>query len=142
MCYHRHKAHADPYIRVGEQDLTAHVDFTALRLAGSKTGLQPAGFTDQHHFLVGLGIAEEVRPVPSEEEGGTVQALNRNLAIKNLLLPGGLGGTFKVLIQQKGLNPDLAKTLSGLKSPLFKVSDLSVQRFGKTTPWSAPHFPR
>jgi SAM-dependent MidA family methyltransferase len=90
--------------------------------------------TDQHHFLVGLGIAEEVRPVPSEEGGGAIQALSRNLAIKNLLLPGGLGGTLKVLIQQKGLNPDQAKTLSGLKSPLFKVADLSRQKFGRTTP--------
>ncbi len=126
MCYHRHRAHADPYIHVGEQDMTAHVDFSALTLAGRKAGLEPVGFTDQNHLLMGLGIARDVRPVPARQEGeGAIKALYRNLAIKNLLLPGGLGGTLKVLVQRKGIAEEKAQSLSALKSALFKVSDLS-----------------
>ncbi len=124
MCYHRHRAHADPYIHVGEQDLTAHVDFTALAMAGREEGLEPAGFTDQHHALVGLGVAEEVRSVPPGEGEEAIRALHRNLSIKNLLLPGGLGGALKVLIQHKGVASEKALALSSLQSALYKASDL------------------
>ncbi len=124
MCYHRHRAHADPYIHVGEQDLTAHVDFTALAMAGREEGLAPAGFTDQHHALVGLGVAEEIRSVPPGEGEEAIRALHRNLSIKNLLLPGGLGGALKVLIQHKGVAPGKAQALSSLQSALYKASDL------------------
>jgi SAM-dependent MidA family methyltransferase len=124
MCYHRHRAHADPYIHVGEQDLTAHVDFTALAMAGREEGLAPAGFTDQHHALVGLGVAEEVWSVPPGEGEEAIRALHRNLSINNLLLPGGLGGALKVLIQHKGVAPGKAQTLSSLQSALYKTSDL------------------
>jgi SAM-dependent MidA family methyltransferase len=126
MCYHRHRASVDPYLGVGEQDLTAHVDFTSLVLSGRKGGLEPAGFTDQHHLLMGLGVAEDIRPIPEGEDEDAIRSVYHNLAIKNLLLPGGLGGTLKVLVQQKGLPEETARNLSGLKSALFKVSDLSV----------------
>ena len=128
MCYHRHRAHADAYIHVGEQDMTAHVDFSSLTLAGMDTGLHAVGFTDQHHALVGLGIAKELSPLAESAEGDQLGGLYRNLAIKNLLLPGGLGGTLKVLLQEKGVGAEKAKGLSAIQSPLYQVRELFSQR--------------
>ena len=128
MCYHRHRAHADAYIHVGEQDMTAHVDFSSLTLAGMDTGLHAVGFTDQHHALVGLGIARELSPLVESAERDQLGGLYRNLAIKNLLLPGGLGGTLKVLLQEKGVGAEKAKGLSAIQSPLYQVRELFSQR--------------
>ncbi len=128
MCYHRHRAHADAYIHVGEQDMTAHVDFSSLALAGMDTGLHTAGFTDQHHALVGLGIAGELSPLAESAEGDHIGGIYRNLAIKNLLLPGGLGGTLKVLLQEKGVGEEEAKGLSAIQSPLYQVGELFPKR--------------
>jgi SAM-dependent MidA family methyltransferase len=71
----------------GERDITSHVDFTAVRLAGESVGLATLGFLDQTYFLMGLGA-------------GSLDAgdLKRRLALKTLLMPGGLGSTHKVLI--------------------------------------------
>jgi SAM-dependent MidA family methyltransferase len=71
----------------GERDITSHVDFTAVRLAGESAGLATLGFLDQTYFLMGLGAG-------SADAGD----LRRRLALKTLLMPGGLGSTHKVLI--------------------------------------------
>ncbi len=60
MCYHRHQADDNPYERVGEKDITAHVDFTALQKAGQEVGLQTLWFGEQYRFLLGLGFFEEL----------------------------------------------------------------------------------
>ena len=93
MCYNRHKAHANPYIHVGEQDITTHVDFSSLALAGMEVNMHTVGFTDQHHALVGLGIANELVPLMNTKETNSPEGIRRNLAIKTLLLPGGRGGS-------------------------------------------------
>jgi len=77
--------------RPGRQDITAHVDFTSIRTIAEAEGLETLGFLDQTYFLLGLGGA--VDP-------GT---LKQRLALKTLLLPGGLGSTHKVLILGKGV---------------------------------------
>ena len=115
VCYYRHTAHEDPYVRVGGQDITAHVDFTHLARAGREAGVQLTGFTDQLHFLMGLGAPG----LASKAFGG--DTLRQSLALKTLLLPGGLGGTMKILIQHKG---DFSGALSGLKSSPFRNSEL------------------
>ncbi len=97
MAYYRHGTCEDPYVRVGEQDLTAHVNFSALAHWGEKEGFKVLGFLPQAHFLLGLGILDLL----SEEEGRE----GERLAAKALLLPGGMGETFKVLIQAKGVEP-------------------------------------
>ncbi len=97
MAYYRHQAEESPYVRVGEQDLTSHVNFSALAHWGEKWGLKVLGFLPQGHFLLGLGILDQL----SQEEEGEVE----RLAAKALLLPGGMGDTFKVLIQGKGVSP-------------------------------------
>jgi SAM-dependent MidA family methyltransferase len=97
LAYRDHVAHEGLYEAVGEQDLTAHVDFTALVLAGRAVGLELTGFTNQLNFLMGLGIAAEMERLdPASPEFGALRALIR---------PGGMGDTFKILIQHRGLTP-------------------------------------
>ncbi|HHL39388.1 MAG TPA: class I SAM-dependent methyltransferase [Deltaproteobacteria bacterium] len=99
-CHHRHRVCDDPYVRVGEQDITAHVDFTALSLYGRRAGLEVEGFTTQHYFLLALGILEELEEVGGGP--GEIEKIRRNQAVKGLLMPGGMGSVFKVLVQRKG----------------------------------------
>jgi SAM-dependent MidA family methyltransferase len=86
--------------RPGEQDLTAHVDFTSIRAAAEAEGLTTLGFLDQTYFLLGL-----------LQKGGREFFSEKNAqALKTLLLPGGLGSTHKVLILGKDIG---APPLSG-----------------------------
>jgi SAM-dependent MidA family methyltransferase len=86
----------------GAQDITAHVDFTSLRQAATDAGLDVLGFLDQTYFLMGL--------VPRLAHLDRPEAFRQRLALKTLLLPGGLGSTHKVLILGKGVG---APPLSG-----------------------------
>jgi SAM-dependent MidA family methyltransferase len=111
-CYAGQRRLECPYVRVGRQDLTAHVDFSALVRAGRESGLELTGFTDQTSFLLGLGAAEamETRLAACDD----VQREVELAALKMLLAPdsmGGMGRAFKVLIQQKGVE---SPRLSGL----------------------------
>ncbi len=83
--------------RPGEQDITAHVDFTTVRATAAAAGMETLGFLDQTYFLLGLG-AEEMARI----DGG-VETLKQRLALKTLLMPGGLGSTHKVLLLGKGV---------------------------------------
>ena len=108
--YYRHTVVDSPYVRVGQQDLTAHVDFTSLALAGQDVGLEVTGFTNQLHFLIGLGIESTFAGLDPESP--------QVAAMRELLRPDGMGTTYKVLIQHKGM---LAPQLYGLQSrPYFK----------------------
>lgn len=106
MAYEHHQAVEDIYTRVGQRDLTAHVNFSALARWGEDFGFSVTGFTDQSHFLMSLGILETL------SDGDTPEEIKVRLNAKSLLLPGGMGEIFKVLIQHKGLEPF---PLSGLK---------------------------
>jgi SAM-dependent MidA family methyltransferase len=99
MGFYRHTVSADPLAHPGEQDLTAHVDFTALELAGRIHGLEPVGFTSQREFLTALGIHEAVSApgLPLEE------TLARRRAVLALTDPAGLGRV-RVLAQAKGVD--------------------------------------
>ena len=109
LCYYRHTMEENPYLRPGEQDITSHVDFTTIMQAGEDSGLATVWFGEQYRFLMGVGIIEELMALEaraaSEEE-----RLKHRLALKKLMLPdGGMGDTFRVLIQAKGVqNPTLA----------------------------------
>ncbi|MBM2838162.1 MAG: hypothetical protein HW415_787 [Deltaproteobacteria bacterium] len=102
MCYFRHQASDDPYINIGEQDITTHIDFTSLAEAGKGAGLEVAGFTDQSYFLMGCGIEEEFQQLEAIN-AENIGAFKNNITLKKLLIPGGMGSTFKLLIQQKGM---------------------------------------
>jgi SAM-dependent MidA family methyltransferase len=108
LCYHKHTTGEDPYVLVGEQDITTHINFSALMAAGEDAGLATAWYGEQYRFLLGTGLIEELMRLEalaaSEQE-----KIKHRLALKKLMLPeGGMGDTFKVLIQCKGVaNPQL-----------------------------------
>lgn len=103
LCYHRHQTVDDPYARVGEQDITSHVDFTTLKRAGEEAGLENVWYGEQYRFLLGCGMMEELLRLESTPMSET-ERLRTTLALKKLILPeGGMGDTFKVLIQSKGV---------------------------------------
>ena len=108
LCYYKHRVSEDPYVRVGWQDMTAHVDFTSLARTGQEVGLEVTGFTNQEYFLVGLGITQEIETRLKQQPD--LQSREQELsAMKHLVAPNGLGRVFKILIQHKGLkDPKLA----------------------------------
>lgn len=108
LCYWRHTIEEDLYVRVGKQDMTSHVDFTTLMAAGESLGLKKAWYGEQYRFLVAAGMMEEMMAL---EAAATTEEerLRIRLTLKKLVLPeGGMGDTFKVLVQAKGVeNPRL-----------------------------------
>ena len=103
QCYYQHAHHHNPYINIGNQDLTAHVDFTALQNQGELLGLQTVGFIQQGLFLMALGLGERITAISSS--GGDIQSLlHRRQNLHQLIDPMGLG-KFGVLIQSRGLTP-------------------------------------
>ena len=108
LCHYRHSINEEPYMRVGRQDITSHVDFSALAFYGRQAGLEVAGFTTQLNYLLGMGVLEELEEVTAFDKRG-VESIARNQGIKRLIMPGGMGDTFKVMVQSKGVNaPNLA----------------------------------
>lgn len=100
MCYYEHTTNENPYERVGNQDITSHVNFSSIIQEGSRSGLNTTGFVRQSNFLIALGILNKMH-----EAQGDISKL---LTMKNLFLPGGMGDVFTVLIQHKGIdNPEL-----------------------------------
>jgi len=114
LCYFQQQTTEDPFIRIGEQDMTAHVDFSSLASVGEKQGLHVTGFTNQMSFLMGLGVEEMIGELEPESP--------EFRAAIHLLKPDGMGTTFKVLVQHKGISrPELA----GLKFKPFFGSALA-----------------
>jgi SAM-dependent MidA family methyltransferase len=103
LCYFQHEASENPYERLGEQDITSHVNFTSLIRKGEEVGLRFTGLTPQYRFLIGLGILEQMETLGraiSELEG-----LKLRLSLKHLIEPEmGMGEVFKVLVQHKGID--------------------------------------
>jgi len=108
LCYFRHKVEEDPYIRVGLQDITTHVDFSSLIKAGESAGLQKIWYGEQYRFLMAAGMMEEMMALESRSVTEDIRLKDR-LALKKLMLPdGGMGDTFKVLVQAANVEaPDL-----------------------------------
>lgn len=101
--YANHRREPDPLARPGEIDLTAHVDFTSLIESAEAAGMKCVGFTDQHHFMVGLGVghfADGANP-------GDVRAF------QTLMHPQMMGMAFKVVCFAKGM--ELSPALSGFR---------------------------
>jgi SAM-dependent MidA family methyltransferase len=94
--YAQHRREPNPLAHPGEIDLTAHLDFSALMDAGVAAGLRIAGYTDQHHFMVGLGTSYF-------EAGASASDLR---AFQTLMHPSLMGRVFKVLAFAKGRVPD------------------------------------
>ena len=100
MCHYRHRAHGDPLILVGLQDITAHVDFTSIAEAASAAGLDLLGYTGQAAFLIGNGIEELIRA----SDPNMIRAhLALTQQIKKLTLPQEMGELFKVIALGRGV---------------------------------------
>ncbi len=98
MCHYRHHAHDDPFVYPGLQDITAHVDFTALAKAAQRGGLELLGYTAQAFFLIGLGLESLL----AETQGHDYLRLAQQ--VKRLTLPGEMGELFKVLMVGRGVH--------------------------------------
>lgn len=112
QCYYHHGHHPDPYRWVGQQDITCHVDFTALQRQGERWGLKTQGFTQQALFLMSLGLGDRLVALTTPNGDGNQSDLSdlnmilqRRDALQALINPMGLGN-FKVLIQSKGVADD------------------------------------
>jgi SAM-dependent MidA family methyltransferase len=98
QCYRRHVRHGDPFLDIGAQDLTAHVDFSALMACGRAQGLETVRFCAQGEFLLDEG-AEVVREIIERDAGKYSPERN---AIHQLVHPAHMGRAFQVLLQRKG----------------------------------------
>jgi len=102
LAYERHRAGEDWFRAPGKQDLTAHVNFSALDLYGRRSGLVRAGFTSQSNFLLALARHGNFVDLQSDEMNEAEQT-QRRLLFKTLINPEGMGETFQVLVQHKGI---------------------------------------
>ncbi len=109
MCYHQHQLSDEPYKAVGLQDITTHVNFSALRHWGLKNGLTCDGLINQAAFLLGLGFKDCLRKTVAAGENKVKAAWQEAMLTRTFLLDMGM--RFKVLIQHKGMG---SKRLSGL----------------------------
>jgi SAM-dependent MidA family methyltransferase len=111
LTFYRHRAGEQYYDAPGQQDLTAHVNFTALVEHGERSGLEPTGLAWQGEFLMALAQADNFKSVEPEGQNA-VGRLKARLQFKTLIYPEGMGESFRVLIQHKGFSE--APNLTGL----------------------------
>jgi SAM-dependent MidA family methyltransferase len=128
LCYFQHHASENPYERLGEQDITSHVNFTSLIRKGEEVGLRFAGLVPQYHFLIGLGILDQMETLGKELS--ELDGLKLRLSLKNLIEPEiGMGEVFKVLVQHKGIDQPQLDGLRDLGSIPFPASVEGDRRF-------------
>ena len=100
MCHYQHRTHPDPLILPGIQDITTHVDFTAIADAALEVDMEVAGFTTQGYFLLNIGLLTALDPQQHQSKEYVMLANE----VKKLTLPGEMGEHFKVLCLSKGLD--------------------------------------
>ncbi len=98
LCYHKHETTENPYMNVGEQDMTAHINFSSVKKWGEELGFDTLGFCNQGTYLVSLGIDEMIQELLANQKDYLFEVAK----IKKLILPGTIGETHKVMIQYKG----------------------------------------
>jgi SAM-dependent MidA family methyltransferase len=116
MCHFRHRAHDDPFFLPGLQDITAHVDFTAVAEAAARAGAGLLGYTTQAQFLLNCGITDELARTPADDP---VVYLPQVAAAQKLISPSEMGELFKVVALGKGIDMPLLGFSSGDKSRLL-----------------------
>lgn len=100
MCHYRHHAHDDPFYLPGLQDITAHVDFTAIAEAGLDAGLKLLGYTTQANFLINCGITNLLQETPAENVSTYFPLASQ---AQKLMSPAEMGELFKVIALGKNL---------------------------------------
>ncbi|MDR0577308.1 MAG: SAM-dependent methyltransferase [Candidatus Accumulibacter sp.] len=114
MCHYRHRAHGNPFFLPGLQDITAHVDFTAIVESGYDAGLDLLGYAPQAAFLLDNGVTDILARTPCED---AARYLPQARAVQKLLSPAEMGELFKVM----ALGKDFSATLAG-----FSTADRSA----------------
>ncbi|HUK05312.1 MAG TPA: SAM-dependent methyltransferase, partial [Burkholderiales bacterium] len=99
-CHYRHRVHGDPFFLPGLQDITAHVDFSALAQAATDAGLEVLGYASQMQFLVNCGITDLLERENPEDAKRYLPAA---AAVQKLLMPAEMGELFKVLAVGRGV---------------------------------------
>jgi SAM-dependent MidA family methyltransferase len=116
--YRQHSVSTNPYEAPGEQDITAHVNFTALAAAAEAQGMQVQPLVTQSQFLMGIGEHNQFADI-FEDCHLPQERAKVALQLKHLVTPAGMGETFHVLIASKGIESE-------------KIAELSGFMFGKT----------
>lgn len=112
LCYYKHQVNEDPYQHIGEQDITAHVNFSSVRKWGEELGLRTEGYCPQGTYLVSLGIDEVITEMYGDSPDSFSTQKNRGFLvdpfemakIKGLIFPQGMGASHQVMVQSKGIN--------------------------------------
>jgi len=113
MCHTRHRAHGDPFLHPGQQDITAHVDFSALAGAAREAGLDLIGYATQAQFLVNCGITEVLAQANLDN---ALHYAPIAAEAQQLLSPAEMGELFKVLAVGRGVNTPLLGFSRGERS--------------------------
>ena len=112
MCHYRHHSHPDPFFLPGLQDVTVHVDFTAIIAAADSSGLDLLGYTSQGRFLLNCGILDLL----AREQPGTSEYIRASGAINKMLMPHEMGELFKVIAIGRGIARPLLGFAAGDQS--------------------------
>lgn len=112
MCHYRHHAHPDPFYLPGLQDITAHVDFTAIIAAAHGAGLELQGYTSQGQFLLNCEILDLLSAIPND----SLDYIRAASAVNKLLMPHEMGELFKVIAVGKGIDSQLCGFANGDQS--------------------------
>lgn len=112
MCHYRHRAHDDPFLWPGLQDITAHVDFTTVAEAAVAAGFAVSGYTTQAHFLLDCGLEQLLQAQGKPESTDYLKAAQQ---AKTLIMPGEMGERFKFIALTKGIDPEI---------PGFRMQDM------------------
>jgi len=113
MCHYRQHAHGEPFYLPGLQDMTAHVDFTAIVEAGCEAGLELLGYSTQASFLFNCGLTEILARTPASEP---LRYLPLASAVQKLISPAEMGELFKVIALGKGISEPLLGFANGDRS--------------------------
>ena len=116
MCHYRHTAHDDPFFLVGLQDITSHVDFTAVAESAIDHGANLLGYTTQAHFLINGGIGDLIKDISPDN---LREYLPLSAQIQKLTSPAEMGELFKVIALGKGIDAPLRNFLVGDKSRML-----------------------
>ena len=114
LAYHRHTTNEDYLRRVGEQDLTAHVNYSAIEDHARQLGWTMMGLTTQDRFLIGNGILEQFE-ARDESQWNDPAHVKGRLQAMQLIHPEGMGRTFSIMILSRGVEP--VPDLAGLRDP-------------------------
>ncbi len=121
MTYRQHVASPNPYAVPGQQDITAHVNFTALAAAADGNGMQVQSLLTQSQFLMGIGEQNQFADV-FEDCGLPQERAKVALQLKHLVTPAGMGENFHVLLASRGVDAGRVAGLSGLSFVSSRIS--------------------